>query len=393
MSDTDATTADPNPGEPNTGEPSPPGALRRIFGSTGQPAKWGVVGHLALGLLIGGTLGTLITPSRGAILAGLTAGAVAAVGAGVPAAISVRIASGTAVAAVIGATLAYATTGHPWWSAAAMALVAMTTSVAAGTGLVGTTLGTIGSFLYVMVAALAKIAELFPAVSVASGRARIVLGAAVGLVIAAISAAIRKRNQAPDPHALDLHAPDPQPPTHIASLWPSMFAAVRAFDESARDGVRRAIPLAIGIVLFERSGSRDALWIFIAAFIVLLPTGKPPLTVALARVLSTIVGVVLLGLLALAVPHGVLFGSAVVLLLVGMAYGSRYPVLGGALSAMGAILLVGAPTGEVGTWATHRVVDTVIGSALALAATYLLWPKDVPDGPAVDSGAVSRVDR
>lgn len=51
----------------------------------------------------------------------------------------------------------------------------------------------------------------------------------------------------------------------------------------------------------------------------------------------------------------------------------------GAATATGAILLVGAPSGEIGTWAVRRLADTVIGSAVALAATFLLWPRDVAE--------------
>ena len=30
-------------------------------------------------------------------------------------------------------------------------------------------------------------------------------------------------------------------------------------------------------------------------------------------------------------------------------------------------------------WAAHRLLDTALGCALALASMYLLWPKDKPD--------------
>jgi uncharacterized membrane protein YccC len=38
--------------------------------------------------------------------------------------------------------------------------------------------------------------------------------------------------------------------------------------------------------------------------------------------------------------------------------------------------MAGAPTGGIGTWSTHRLLDTVVGCAIALVANYLFWPRD-----------------
>jgi uncharacterized membrane protein YccC len=38
--------------------------------------------------------------------------------------------------------------------------------------------------------------------------------------------------------------------------------------------------------------------------------------------------------------------------------------------------LSGGPTGDVAGWAGHRLLDTMLGCAIALVATYLLWPRD-----------------
>jgi uncharacterized membrane protein YccC len=155
-----------------------------------------------------------------------------------------------------------------------------------------------------------------------------------------------------------------------------MAHSLRTFDAYARDGVRRAIPLAIGVYFFERSGSRDAMWIFMAAFAVLLPSGKAPVEVAVVRALSTVVAVIGLGLMALVVPIRVLFAIAVVFLLVGLAYSGRYPLAGSGLMSISAILMASAPRGDFGDWASRRLLDTLIGCGLAVVATALLWPSD-----------------
>ncbi|MFC5264066.1 hypothetical protein ACFPJ1_18305 [Kribbella qitaiheensis] len=44
----------------------------------------------------------------------------------------------------------------------------------------------------------------------------------------------------------------------------------------------------------------------------------------------------------------------------------------------------GWPAADLGTWAGHRLIDTLLGCAMALASMYLLWPTDKPDDAAVE---------
>jgi hypothetical protein len=111
--------------------------------------------------------------------------------------------------------------------------------------------------------------------------AHIAVGCVGGLLVVFVGTPLRR-----------LHEPDEvkaasTPPIPLRAMWDSL----RSFDEHARDGVRRAIPLAI-------------------------------------------------------------------------------------LISIGSILLAGAPTGDVASWAGHRLLDTILGCAIALVATYLLWPRD-----------------
>jgi uncharacterized membrane protein YccC len=126
----------------------------------------------------------------------------------------------------------------------------------------------------------------------------------------------------------------------------------------------------------QHNGSRDAFWIFFAAFLVLLTPGKTPASAASARVASALFGVLLLGVASLLVPNEVLFSFGVVTLLGGVGLSPPYPLVGGGLTTIGSVLMAGAPTGAIGTWSTHRVLDTVVGCGIALIANYLLWPRD-----------------
>ncbi|HEY6681973.1 MAG TPA: FUSC family protein [Propionibacteriaceae bacterium] len=154
----------------------------------------------------------------------------------------------------------------------------------------------------------------------------------------------------------------------IPAAWGPMWASLRSFDEHARDGIRRAIPLAIGMFMYQRTLDHDPLWVFMAAFAVLLPTGKSGTRVAAAWVVSTLVGLVVLTVLDRVVGAGVLFTLAVLFLLVGIAYKPTYPVQAGASSAMAAVLLVAGPAGDLapGHLAWHRLFDPPLGCAMAL---------------------------
>lgn len=339
-----------------------------MFGSTGAPPQTALVAYLACGGAAGAALGLAFDPLKGALLAALTGALIAAAGSHGPSRVALRVAGFAAVTAVVFVLVAFVVTGHPWWAAAAVAAVAIVTSALTGAGPVGAALAQLGLLIYVLAVVVGTTAHVAD-VPLASGAVRILLGAAAGLAVTAVGAKLRDRR---DPAAA---AAAPRLP----SPWPALWSSLRTFDEHARDGVRRAIPLAVGMFLFERSGSRDALWIFMAAFIVLMPAGKSPAEVAVARVVSTFLGVVLLGLFALVIPDAALLYLAFAAVLLGVAFQRTYPLIAGGISAMGAILLVGAPSGAIATWAGHRLLDTAIGCALALASMYLLWPRDKPD--------------
>jgi uncharacterized membrane protein YccC len=138
-------------------------------------------------------------------------------------------------------------------------------------------------------------------------------------------------------------------------------------------------------------GGRDAFWIFFAAFLVLLTPGKTPVSLASARVGSTLFGVLLLAVASVLLPNEVLFSFGIVILFAGVGLSASYPIIGGGLTTIGSVLMAGAPTGAIGTWSTHRLLDTVIGCAIAVAANYLLWPRDAQTAgsrspPVVSSG-------
>ncbi|HEU5065243.1 MAG TPA: hypothetical protein VFT86_05080, partial [Gaiellaceae bacterium] len=103
------------------------------------------------------------------------------------------------------------------------------------------------------------------------------MGCLGGLLVVFVGTAWRRRQEPDEVRA----APAPLPGS-------AMWASLRSFDEHARDGVRRAIPLAALMYLFQLDGGRDAFWTFFAAYLVLLTPGKNPKDLAAVRVGTTL---------------------------------------------------------------------------------------------------------
>ncbi len=338
---------------------------RSWFAPTGQPPAWGLVLYAAGGLFVGGALGAALPQVRGTLLAALAGVVVAAAGSAGPSGISRRLALIASGSVLVLSVVGFATGNRPVLAGLAMGAVALLTSLMAASAPLGGILGFLLSLGYMLVAAMARVANLFDLVSLRWAAAHIAAGCVGGLVVVFIGTARRRRREPDEVRAAS--APLPVAP---------MLASLRTFDEHARDGVRRAIPLAILMFLFQRQGGRDAFWTFFAAYLVMLTPGKNPKSLASIRVAGAVFGVLLLAVISLLVPDRVLFSFGLVILFAGIGYSPPYPIVGGGLTTIGSILMAGAPTGDIAGWAGRRVIDTLVGCAIALLFTYLLWPQD-----------------
>jgi len=338
---------------------------RSWFAPTGQPPAWALVGYMVGGLALGGAFGAALPEIRGALLAALAGVIVAAAGSGGPSGISRRLAFIAAGSELVLAVIAFATGNRPLLAGLAMGAVALLTSLMAAAGPLGGVLGFLLSLGYMLIATMARVANLFDLVSLRWAAAHIAVGCLAGLIVVFVGTAWRRRSEPDEVKAASAPLP-------IAPMW----AALRTFDEHARDGVRRAIPLAILMALFQNEGGRDAFWTFFAAYLVLLVPGKSPKSQAATRVGTTLFGVLVLAVVSTIVPEKVLFSFGVVILFSGIGLAPAYALVGGALTTIGSVLMAGAPTGAIGDWAGRRLIDTIVGCAIALFFTYLLWPRD-----------------
>jgi hypothetical protein len=243
--------------------------VRGWFAPTGAPPAWGLVRYMVCGLVAGLALGSTLPHIRATLLSALAAALIAAAGSTGPSRISRRVAGIAAGLALVRTVVAFATGNHPVWAAIAMAAVAMLSSFAPAAGPLGAVLGFLGSLAYMLVATLARVAHLTELVSVPWATAHIAVGCLAGLIVVFIGTTWRGRSEPEELRSAS-------PPLPVRAMW----ASLRSFDEFARDGVCRAIPLAILMYFFQLDGGRDAFWIFFAAYFVLLTPGKNPKSLA-----------------------------------------------------------------------------------------------------------------
>jgi hypothetical protein len=256
---------------------APRALLGRWFASTGAQPAWALVAYMVAGLTLGAALAAPLPEVEATLLSALTGSIVAATGSGGPSGIARRVALGTAAATLVLTFVAFATGNRPLLAALAMAAVAILTWLAAGAGPLGAVLAYLLSLTYLLVAGLSRVADLVDVVSLSWAAAHIAVGCVVGLLVVFVATWWRRRSEPDGVRAARAEAP-------IRSMW----ASLRSFDRHARDGVRRAIPLAILMYLFQLDAGRDAFWIFFAAYSVLLTPGKTAVNAAFVRAGSAV---------------------------------------------------------------------------------------------------------
>ena len=79
--------------------------------------------------------------------------------------------------------------------------------------------------------------------------------------------------------------------------------------------------------------------------------------------------------LALVLPEAAALPLAVLALAFSLAASARSTSVSAALGAAAGAVIAGLPTSDFIAYAGARLLDTVIGALLALAAGYLLWPR------------------
>ena len=340
------------------------------------PPKWAwrvmatVLVGMAVGFLTAKALGFELASVESAIVCGLT---FTAGGSG-------RLRTAIPVALVVGAvvvvysTLGAVTTGHAVAAALAMAFVAFTTTVMTAAKPVGMLIGMVASMSYFLVTGVGVLEHKTIGRSMSEIGMLGLIGLATGMVLVAIRAATEQLIGTAPPETPDAKRP---------SLIEPMLASLRSFDDTTKDGIRRAIALGLTMFGFQVYGSHNAFWIMLTVFVILQPNGRSTIGKALLRVLGTFVGVVGVVAFSMLLPTSAAIPLAAVSLAVSLALSPRSTWLSAAFGAAAAAVLVGLPSNNIRGYAGARLIDTIIGSAIALAFGYLLWPRNKPSERAV----------
>ncbi len=320
---------------------------------------------MASGYLVAQAVGRHEDAIQAAIVAGLTfaAGSKGRLGTAVP------VAAAIGVIVVVFSSVGALTTGSPWWSALAMALVAFVTTVMTAAKPVGLLIGLVASYAYFLVTGLGVLAT--EAIGRDLGQIGIlgVIGFLTGIVLVAVRALVEQ---------LLGTAPAPSATAARPSLLAPMITSVRTFDDTAKDGVRRAIALSIAMFAFQTAGDHGAFWVMLTVFVILQPNGRSTVRSAMIRVTGTFVGVMAVVIVAPYLPDAVALLIAVLCLAFSLAASTRSSTVSAAFGAAAASMLAGLPHENIVGYAAARLLDTVIGALLALAAGYLLWPRSRP---------------
>jgi hypothetical protein len=177
------------------GADPPRSRWRNWFASTGAPPARGLVRYAVSGLVVGGALGVALPQVRGTLLAALAGVIVAAAGSGGPSRISRRLALIAAASGLVLTIVGFATGNHPIWAGVAMRAVALLTSLMAAAAPLGGVLGFLLSLGYMLVATMARVANVHEFVSLRWAAAHIAAGCLGGLLVVFVGMAWRRRRE------------------------------------------------------------------------------------------------------------------------------------------------------------------------------------------------------
>ena len=325
---------------------------------------------MAAGFGVARLLGFGESSLQAAIVAGLTLAAGS----------SGRLRTALPVAAILGvivvvySTLGALTTGYPFAAALAMAFVAFSTSVMTAARPVGLLIGMVASYAYFLVTgdrrARAEGDRRQPEPDRPArawsdwGRAWSSSPSEPGA--SRPSAPHRRR---PSEAARPVPAgPDPRRPSARSTAMPRTACAGPS-------------PSAWPCSRSRALGTHNAFWVMLTVFVILAPNGRTTLQKAAFRVVGTLVGVVGDGRACpRSSPSGGPAPRASSALALSLAASTRSTTVSAAFGAAAAATLTAFPTGDFVGYAAARLVDTLIGAALALAAGYLLWPRSRAPG-------------
>lgn len=153
-----------------------------------------------------------------------------------------------------------------------------------------------------------------------------------------------------------------------------------------REGARYAIALFVAGLIAGVSGIAEGWWVVLTVAVVLKGGLDETVSVIWRRLLGTLVGVALAAILVTLLQHRVIPAIIVTSILLAVAIGVQkinYAYWVALVTPVVVVLVSQASSGSVLELAAWRVLDTFIGLAVVIAASYLLWPQRSTDSEQV----------
>ncbi len=169
------------------------------------------------------------------------------------------------------------------------------------------------------------------------------------------------------------------PPTRFRHrLWPRLRANLTMKSQAFRHAIRLALTLALAVLLYRLLPLNRGYWVPITVLVILRPDFQATFGRGLARVVGTALGIILAtGLLILAAPDRAHIVGVTLVVGFGLAlYATlnvNYAIFSVFITAMVVVLLSFFEHAPVALTLEDRLLNTVVGSAIALGA-YALWP-------------------
>jgi MFS family permease len=318
-----------------------------------------------LSLLAGGTADEVVAP-------GMTALFVAVAAHFSPRAVALKASVVIGVIVFLVLMLAMATTGHVIAAGLTMTVLAFLTAMGQNGGRVTAGVSSVLLVGYLLPAVVGVDWDRNFETAITLG----ITGLVAGLVVA-IGLILIKREEEHEELA-DTEKREKTPP--LKGLW----AAIRRPGLIRRYAIERALLLGGGMAVYQATESHSVFWVLLTMFIVLQPDAASTWHKAVQRASGVIVGALAVGLLGQVLPGEILIGFGLVALVVGAAYMQvDYRIWAAGISFL--IVAIFGTFNENGddllTWAGARVLDTLIGTTIAVAGTYLIRPRGEPGGP------------
>lgn len=342
------------------------GLMERIFGRKGEPLLWSLAALLVLVIAAAAGVARLIGRQD------LAAYAVIPAILSVITAIIHRDAMRLIRAAVLGVGIAVlagigiAVSGYPLAAGVAAAIIfcALTAMKAVTEWSIESDLLSLGYFLAAIIAVMGEIPYRAALNAAIVG----IFGTLAGLAAALVYGAISKRREKSAATKGQLAG---------RPLKERLRAASDLHNAVVRFALVRGIVMGIGVGLLYSSTSDDSrsiAWVLVALFAVMRPVHRDTVSLAVFRVVTTFFAVVFIGAFSVILPDQATLALASAGLVTGILYIKRSPVPITVTGTMLAVAVAGAPSGQIGTWALARLVDTLIGGGIAVVVIFLLMP-------------------